>query len=226
MIVVISGKMYAGKDTIADLLEINGKGFTHHTYSDILRPVMSTVLQCVKTSSTPQEAMTILSQRTSIPTQHLPEVVENVHTALVQDPFLTENTRTPENRRILQKLGSIWLPHEAWLPEEMMKIAAREQEQGLNTAIVGGRYPVDVDIPRRNGALIVRLDINRETQLRRMKNRDGIDPTPEAIQGLEHPGETALDDWDFDLRINNDNDGEAQKTADTINNFLKNTIKN
>lgn len=223
MIVVISGKMYAGKDTIADKLFINGQNFTHHTYSDILRPVMTTVLECVKASRSQSEAIQWLTERTSIPTQHLPEVVTIVRDALIRDLDLSATERTADNRMILQKLGSTWLPHESWLPEEMMKVAQAEQEQGLNTAIVGGRYPVDVEIPRKHGASIIRLDITRETQLRRMKNRDGISPTPESLKALEHPGESALDDWDFDLTVPNNEDGPeaAEQTATIINDYLK-----
>ena len=107
---------------------------------------------------------------------------------------------------MLQGLGGPWRTQDDptyWVRKAAVE-ALGQAAAGRSVVLTGARYVPDVEIPARSGAVLVRLDIDRDTQLARLGARDGIVPTPATLAALDHPGETALDDWSgFTFRVAN-----------------------
>lgn len=76
---------------------------------------------------------------------------------------------------------------------------------GISTIVTDVRFLHEVKAIQEIGGYVVRIDISPEVQMRRLSKRDNVKATLDATQ---HRSETELDDYpDFDLRINNDSEG-------------------
>lgn len=99
-------------------------------------------------------------------------------------------TDYPEVRAILQRLGTDAiraLDDDFWLRAGMTRVD--DQRTRGPVVVTDARFPNEADAIRKRGGYIVRV------------NRPGTIPGPDA-----HESETALDDYDSDLDIENDGD--------------------
>lgn len=209
--VVLSGKMCSGKDTIASHLELPGEK-EYIAYGTMLRDNLSTALDYWALFETEEERVADLERYLDYSRTSAAELSIALHREVERHGEVQPWSRTDGMRTILQKMGSEWLPDADYLPRLAALQALQHFERGNSVVAPGSRFLPDAEIPVLGGAITVRLDVSRETQLRRLKARDGLEPTPELLASLDHPGESALDDYPHAVRISNDDDSEGALT--------------
>jgi hypothetical protein len=210
--VVLSGKMCSGKDFIAAQLPLENK--TILSYGNLLREMLSDALASVTDDFSLYDAGRLKLGYTDDASKAFQDEVNSYPLPLgLIDPW----SRTTQMRTILQNMGSAYLPYEDYLPKRLIVSAKDVIESGGNIVSVGGRFLPDVEIPKLAGALTVRLEVTLETQLRRLKARDGLTDSPELRETLNHPGETALDDYAYDLRIDNNGPDTEVNQIEIVN---------
>lgn len=228
---VMSGKMTSGKDTVAPLLVLP-EGAVVSSYGDLIREEMSIAIPHIRSmviDGTP-EATTIrrVSGGMNLSEEIAEEIVRLLASDFREDIHLTPRSRTDNMRYLLQNLGSDWRTaddEDYWARRGAIR-AMEIIGSGKSVVAAGSRFLPDVEIPRLEGGFTVRLDVSRETQLRRLKSRDGL-MSEKTLKALDHPGETCLDDFDHDIRVNNDDEGEyaLSKVVETLNRHITELMK-
>lgn len=212
MWLIVSGKMFSGKDTVAPQLTGTLPGEVKMPrYGDLMRadlaPTLTDLNTMVRANAGTTDMVEHVAHHMDLREEYAAAIVEALapEIAARTEP-LTPLDRTVGIRFVLQELGSTWRTQtdEDYWAREAALVALPLIGAGYSVITTGGRFLPDVDIPRASAATLLRLDITRATQLERMKARDGIEPTPEALAALDHEGETALDDYAFDVRVDND----------------------
>lgn len=226
--IVFSGKLCSGKDTIAENLNLPGSTVLV-SYGNILRENLKAALEALHEArlkgASLVEQVDILAKSLHYTRVNAGELLEKLYPLLTRGNgklYPSPYERTSEMREILQLSGSDWLPTPDYLPLSAALVASRELNAGNNVVMAGSRFLPDVEYPRSVGAIIVRLDVTRETQLRRLKSRDGLELDSSLEAAFNHPGESALDDYDFDLRVDNNSDapGSLERVVSTIHDYL------
>ena len=194
-ILVMSGKMGSGKDTLAPLI-MNAMGLPnarHVYYADPLKDESNIMFETIRKSENQQDATRSLEQLYSVPSEFSGELVSAVYEDL-KDWSLTSRSRTPGIRKFLQLLGTDVRRTED--PDYWVRKATAQVERlisvGESVFLTDARFPNEVSSMRQLGAWAVRLEISFEEQERRLLARDGAMPSLEA---LTHPSETGLDGY-------------------------------
>lgn len=212
--IVLSGKMGSGKDTLAPLIFPHEP--THHKrYSDSIRQQLQdilTILTYQNIRPMVNHYAWILQHKFDIPRLAGYNLLMEIERVIVRQEYPEiKNAWAPEWRTALQLLGSDCHPSHYWSAKVSQECRDSLQD-GFNIVLTGGRYKPDVIIPQSQGAIIIRIDADEDVRERRIFMRDNILPTQEQ---LNHPGETALDDWDgYDIRV--DNNYSIEETVRTI----------
>lgn len=207
---VLGGKMASGKDTLAPLLSLPGSETVVLSYGEVLRRQLLSVIPCISSFAKDDAQKYIRTELGYRPTT-AGKLYRMVRNYLDESGTLDPWDRTDFHRDLLQLMGSDWLPDNEYLPRTAAKQVMQLIGEGKSVIITGGRFEADVDVPRLVGALTVRVLVDRETQLKRLKIRDGLEETSQLLEQLEHPGEVALDDYNFDVLVSN---GEGAVVAD------------
>lgn len=223
--VILGGKMAAGKDTIAPLLNLPGDSSPVLLgYGEVLRRELKAVLPLVYVSIAAEEdglelpVYSMLAERLGYRIEDAVTLYSMLRGHYREfggefDPWV----RTDFSRTLLQLMGSDWLPDEDYLPRTASAQAMKALNEGNSVILTGGRFEPDVALPSLAGAICVRLTVDRETQLHRLMGRDGLSLTPELEAQLNHPGETALDSYVADIAVDNRLGRTEQEVADEVN---------
>jgi hypothetical protein len=208
---VVSGKMTSGKDTIAPLLAplLPGKVYLPR-YGNLMRAELDPILDIMRQNegSTKEQLVDLLYPEANLTEPRLRELIGVLGPELLESDFtLTAHSRTVGVRYVLQQLGDTWRCENdrGYWARRAVVDAVQALAAGESVITTGGRFAPDVELPAERGAVILRLDVTRETQLARLTDRDGLAPSPEVLLALDHSGEVALDDWKgFHVRVDND----------------------
>jgi hypothetical protein len=125
---------------------------------------------------------------------------------------LTTELCHPLVRPALQRWGQWRVRADAgyWLERAAQRLAGL-QRAGHSVVLTDMRMPWEAEWARREGFLLVRLDVPDEIRRRRATSRDGAMLTPDVERDAT---ETALDDYaGFDLRLDNSGDVEPVLAA-------------
>lgn len=134
--------------------------------------------------------------------KHAQVIYTTIYPLLKSHDGVTGYNRENEVIAVLQYLGKdVRQPQDdVYWTRKMLWNVLNNASQGLNSLIPDVRFTHDAGALKECGAFLIRSDINRAEQLKRLEIRDGVEVS-NAI--LDHPGETALDDYQgFDLRFN------------------------
>lgn len=141
---------------------------------------------------------------------------------LIMPEMLTGNstfdgwTRTRVVWKGLRMLGTdIRQPQDKiyWVRRSVHNIIVNANN-GLSTIVQDTRFLHEVKALKDMGGYVARVDIDPEVQRQRLMSRDNVSVTPDA---LSHSSETELDDYpDFDIRVDNSENGGQKKIADVI----------
>lgn len=217
MILTFAGKSCSGKDTVADIvtdrLRANGRTIARVTFSDLLRAEARYGLEIMNQMHADHSRPEVVDAIASV-CNLAPEHADDFYGLLIDDVSadegLTMHTRTPGTTEVLVRLGTYWRPEGHWV-RRMLLDCLSDEATGRDSIVVGNRYRLEHGMFAPH-ATSIRLDVSATEQTRRMTARNGYAPDSAF---LSSPGETAIDDAEFDIRINTD-DLSSVECADEI----------
>ena len=190
----ISGKMASGKDTLADLLEKEvNKEISRISFGELIRIEINEVLESLREESVREKFAEV----------DLEDVVNLADILGENDIF----NRSPESRKALQYWGTEVRRKQDgdyWI-KRMKRFISEKIEEGCFVFLTDARFPVEVDLVKELDGLVLRLESDEEKRKDRVKLRDGIEVTEEA---LNHVSERALDNYYFENIIENNGSKE------------------
>jgi hypothetical protein len=203
----ISGKIGAGKDYLAgkliEELEKRGLDATHASFAFPLKNELNSIMRDIVAGV----CVEALAAKYSIPLAQMQVIHGYIAEELAVNPDLDAYDRTPGIRSALQFLGTEVrraVDTDYWVHLFHENVAQDDRERAFATFATDARFPNEADSIRETGGFMIRLEVPAEIILDRTKNRDGIQYTQEQ---LNHPSETALDDYpDFDLIVGHEFD--------------------
>lgn len=205
LLIGTSGKLASGKDTITDAVinKLGGGEYYHLSLSRPLKDEAQEVLEDIRSSKSRQEAIKKIIAR-NVGRQEAFDIVNLAYFGAKTQPDITTRDRTNWIRSMLQYWGvevRRAQDESYWLNKAILN-AAEEISKGKNIIITDIRFPDEVERLQTIGFTVVRLDITPETQIARLRGRDGLEIDPDA---LAHATEVSLDDFKgFNIRVNND----------------------
>lgn len=199
--ITINGKMFSGKDTLADgLAAALGPDTMRYGVSDLICVEARDGLEAMRENPTyRRHAIAAVAERMSV----TPEQAQAFYDALLEDsqsPTFDVRDRTPGSRFVLQELGQAWRPPGYWA-NKAIGVGVRARSKGRPVVMASARWRAEHDLATTVRAFTVRLDVSSAAQDERSMARDGHLPSDQA---RNHPGETDCDGEAFDLRLNTD----------------------
>lgn len=85
------------------------------------------------------------------------------------------------------------------------------------------RFPNELDLIKKDGWILVKLEISEETQRKRLEKKYGVEKAAEHLKNIGHHSESYIDDYDsqiFDYVI------DANQSTEYVQNELDKIIKN
>lgn len=191
----MSGKMAAGKDTIGDAL------------SELLTKEYSKTIQNVSFGGLiRQEIDDTLSYYKNVDRKQSLEVfndnLKDVETlySIIKDQ--SAFVRSEESRKALQFWGTEVRRKQDpnyWI-NRMFEYVINTISENVSINITDARFPNEVDLVEDLGGKVIRLEISRDLQKVRIKERDGIEVEDSA---LDHISEIILDNYVFKRKFDN-----------------------
>lgn len=191
----MSGKMAAGKDTIGDAL------------SELLTKEYSKTIQNVSFGGLiRQEIDDTLSYYKNVDRKQSLEVfndnLKDVETlySIIKDQ--SAFVRSEESRKALQFWGTEVRRKQDpnyWI-NRMFEYVINTISENVSINITDARFPNEVDLVEDLGGKVIRLEISRDLQKVRIKERDGIEVEDSA---LDHISEVILDNYVFKRKFDN-----------------------
>lgn len=220
-LLIVSGKKGAGKDTLAPRIvnRLNIDNAVHLSCADPLKDLVDKFIVEVRSSDTPAQAeKAILAVDPEMPQKFAALLVDTLFTAVHEDPAEHSRSHSLPAVRALQIYGTDF--RRAQDPDYWVKLAVQSAVEVISSGafpyFTDARFPNEVSGLSAVGGLSVRLDVDPAEQARRLQDRDGRVPDPEE---LNHPSETALDDYPhFDIRVHSDDgiDPTLQQIMDQL----------
>ena len=209
LVLGVSGKLGAGKDTVAPLV-LDSLGYTnsvHEFFAKHLKVEVTEAIQKVKDSSTLGSAIDRIELEQNVERDKAELIVDNLWTdvksGLVADAYI----RTSSTRFALQFWGSDIRREQDpnyWVKKAIRSTVTNAAE-GKSVLVTDARFENEIDALMALGAFASRLHVSADVQRERIFNRDGIYPSSEA---LNHISEISLDRYErnsfFDVVVDTD----------------------
>lgn len=197
---VFSGRLAAGKDTVAAaLFEHLGVRSAHISLGAALKDELDDVIELLR--SVPRcESASAVADFLSCPRPQADALTGMLYEC---DIFsVSARDRTDAVRKALQFLGTDIRRRQD--PDYWVRQAVASAHAALSAGkwvyVTDCRFPNDVAGFQQLGLLAVRLVVDEQTQARRLWERDSLVLRPELVS---HSSETALDEFEFDVTIDN-----------------------
>lgn len=217
----ISGKMGAGKDTIAHelltVLQKQEKIVKTVSFGTALKHEVTTVLQDIV------DGMGVLkfSEKHAVSVDNAERVIDIVAS---HDPDQTSGKtgfdKTPAVRALLQTWGTDIRRQQDplyWVKKAANTVASTLQHRNTAVIVVDCRFVNEISMPNDFGGTTIRLEISPEVQKQRLLSRDNKLPSSSAIL---HSSETDLDTYDsFDFYLNTDNKTPSELVQKLMTHF-------
>lgn len=189
-LLVISGKMGSGKDSVAEAAAHEAAGGREPVrvfFADPLKQELEQVHALVR-AGTPADRIAV---ETGCTREQAARVVDIL--ARIPDQ-VTVRDRTPETRLAAQYWGAE--VRRAGNPNYWVDAASQQVEEllaaGESVYVTDARYPNEVEAMVALGGFAVRLEVPERVRAARIAMRDGQAPDVEAMR---HPSELALDEY-------------------------------
>ncbi len=205
VLITVSGRMYAGKDTLADGLVPLLPGRTHRfTVSDLIRSEAQPALDALWRLVDEEElsGLALVHAQVDAVRSVLDLTVDQATDfvlVITNDPDAPTSfyDRTDATRFILQQYGKDWVGENYWA-DRALRHAQEHLASGENVVMVGLRFMNEFVAFGAAGATRIGLVIDPRIQRDRAIARDGLEPTAMA---LTHRGETELAGAPFEIVI-------------------------
>lgn len=211
-VLAVSGKKGSGKDTFtAELGKALGTPFIMHAFAYELKSQAQSMFNIIellhKNGSTEDMIVNDLIQvyrLWSIPfithNMHLfvQGIIEDLNNGITPDSY----KRSPGVWRGLQLLGTDIRRREDndyWV-KKTVSFIVKKLAEGTSVFVSDVRFLNEIKALEDLGAPTIRMEVTPEVQRERLIGRDGTAPSQEA---LTHPSEVSLDDYVFDIVVDN-----------------------
>lgn len=231
-LVGVSGKMGSGKDTVASLLAERfsqaGDKVVIRSFADSLKEEVARLVADALISQSEQDfcdSVTSWSKISSIHAQGLLKVLHPLATSLLEQRVEANEVtaellyRNPADKPLVREVLKFWGNdvRRAQNPDYWVDMAAEyakeQRDMGVSCIIPDVRRQNEAGFIKDAGGLLVRLNVSKEEQRRRLLSRDNKLSDRSAFT---HITETDLDDYDrFDLILDTDSMG-PEEVADAI----------
>jgi len=204
-----SGWPAAGKDTVPEVLFSQLGVEAEHVYFSIpLKREVDRVITLCRDHVDEDGAGREVAVEMGVSDDHGHWAARIIHAAAHADGGLHSRTRTPEVRELLQVWGTDVRRGEDpdyWVRQALAP-AVETIAAGRCAYLSDVRFPNEVDGARRLGFHVTRLVVSRETVVRRLFERDGLEYESSQLDAmLAHPAESSLDGYHgFDLVLDNE----------------------
>lgn len=199
-LLAMSGKLGAGKDTVAPLLmdRLEPIGFegarVHGSFAGPLRDELNSVIGLVGSSDDEGTAVRRVSDGMRVGGDEALRIVRILRDDVASGAVTSARDRTPSMRLALQYWGTE--VRRAADPDYWVRRAAGmvvdDLSAGDDVFLTDARFPNELDAVVDLGGVVVRLEIGEDEQARRIMARDGNIVT----KGMRaHPSETAADGY-------------------------------
>lgn len=227
-LVGFSGKKGSGKDTMAEIFkESFEKDFGSASFApfgDPLKGELTAIISFIRsyyaTRTDEREPESVMLERMANLFNLTSSDAHSLH-ELIMPEMLTNSyfdgwTRTRAVWKGLRMLGTdIRQPQDKiyWVRRSVHNIIVNANN-GISTIVQDTRFLHEVQALKDMGGYVARVDIEPEVQRRRLMSRDNVVVTADA---LSHSSETDLDGYpDFDIRVDNSEDGAQKRNASVI----------
>lgn len=200
----ISGKMGSGKDTIGDLaiekLSEKYPSFIDLSFGKLIRDEVNHIQSRHQKFDDEKfgTELQVLSEEMNVDLMDIKQLLQIIGNDNVYQ-------RSDRARRALQFWGDTRrnLDPDYWIKSLDGEIT-RQLANSYSVNVTDIRFPGEVELIERfpNGK-IVRLEVNEDIRIERMRRRDGIEVDSRA---LNHRTETVLDGYKFERTFNNEKD--------------------
>lgn len=205
-LLAVSGKMGAGKDTLAPALARRLWPDTTNlrmSFATPLRKEIDMIIEATAFADDEGDYLYKINHRLpNPPDDDVLRVARRLALkAIMRENAVTAADHTPSMRRLLQWWGTDVRrasDPDYWVVKAMSMVDD-ELDDGHAVYMTDARFVNELESVRNDGGILVRVDVDEATRIRRILSRDGVRPTRGQ---LDHVSETAADDYDgFDVRI-------------------------
>lgn len=223
-LVSVSGKIGAGKDTIApEVMEKLNVESVHEFFARPLKVEINEVINIINISEDHKTAVDEIVKKLDVTQQMAEDTVNFIYDDVRSNPEITSYERTQGMRRALQYWGTEVRRKQDdkyWVKKAIYSILSLIAE-GKSVYVTDARFVNEIDALIEVGGIAIRLNMSPEEQEKRIWERDGVHMTEEASN---HPSETSLDDYgNFVLSIFTDGttpEEVIEKTMEGIKNYV------
>ena len=224
VLLVFSGKIGAGKDTVAplvwDKLHVPKENRVHEFYAKALKDEISEVFSIIRAAESQKDAVAAVMAQMGVTEEMATVSVGYLYDEVRKNLDLTPYIKTQAVRLVLQYWGTDVRraqDNNYWVKKTLAS-TLHQLAKNKSVQITDNRFPNELDAALGAGAYAVRLEVSPEVQAKRIMARDGVEVTQEA---RNHDSETAMDNYEFfDVYLNTD-DKTPEELAEIIANCLE-----
>lgn len=192
----VSGKIGAGKDTVApEVMRLLGYSpADHESFARVLKDEVDMVIKLIRGVHDQTEAV-LLVERT-LSASNVEEAVSALWAEVKSGAVQSSHERTTGTRRALQWWGTEVrrsVDADYWV-KKTIRASLEKLAAGISVYVTDARFPNEADSSTHIKGILIRLEVSKAEQERRIIERDGIVSNPGA---LDHASEIALDDYPF-----------------------------
>lgn len=210
-LLVMSGKLGAGKDTIAPILmdKLEPLGFegnrVHESFATALKTEIDEIIQYMReymsSNDCKMKTLDAIHTKLDAPVWAAAGIWDILHDSVIADASTNSHSRTKSMRKALQYWGTEVrrkTDGDYWVRKTVSTVVGLINS-GSDVYITDARFCNELDSMVELSATVVRLDISDAEQDRRIMARDGLKVSKAA---RTHVSETAADDYDgFTVRL-------------------------
>lgn len=208
MLLTISGKIGAGKDTVApivlDGLNISERDRFHDFFARPLKEEINEIIFIINMADDIETATFLTEVKHSVPNEKAAFVIETLWESVKSGAVTTGYDRTPVVRTALQYWGTETRRAQDdnyWIKKALSNALTLIAE-GKTVYVTDSRFPNEVAAVADAHGVTIRLTVSPEEQERRINSRDGLQISESA---RNHVSELALDDYtDFHVIVDTD----------------------
>ena len=197
-LVSVSGKIGAGKDTIAPeiMKRLNvDSDSVHEFFARPLKMEVNEVINIIVLSGSADNAVDEIMKKLDVTQKMADDTVSFIFDDVRSNPNITSYDRTQGMRRALQYWGTEVRRKQDdkyWVKKAVYSSLSLIAE-GKSVYVTDARFVNEIDALIEVGGIAIRLNMSPEEQEKRIWERDGVHMTEEA---RNHPSEISLDDYE------------------------------
>lgn len=215
-LVALSGKMGSGKDTIGYKImnQLANTNWVQLSFASAIKKDIDDIIKICQKANSKEEAIEEVIKE-GFPDNCAEEAVSILYQES-KESTINAYHRSPTIRKALQYWGKAVRDEKGALYWSNILLSQIATALANRTSILvsDARFDHEIDLCKEVGFITIRLDIDDQTQEKRLLDRDGV-KTPKTL--LEDISEIALDEYKhFDIRINTANTQVVEKVVDII----------